>query len=151
MAIKNTSLTLVDQNFTDVDDRITEIVEGNFGDYYFAKASAVSVDGTDAGSATTVVELITGVLPAGTYHLGYSFQVTYSAKNSEGYFKLDGTFPDADYYAEAATDNSALHRNRSYAYPKVFAGGIVTMQLKMYMPLNTLTADFADVFIMQVA
>jgi len=137
--------------FDVINQNFAEVEANDLSPYYFEKVSGVVITGTDEGSATTVIELITPSLPAGTYHLGYSLQVTYSAKNSEGYFKLDGTFPDTHFFSEAATDNTALHRNRYYAYPKVFGGGIVTMQLKMYMPLNTLTADFADLFIMRVA
>lgn len=154
MTIKDTSLTLVDQNFIDLDDRVEALAVAGLPEYYFAKDSGVVVTGTNAGSATKVVELITPVLPAGTYHLGYSFQITFGAKGNEAFFKLDGTFPDTDYFTDIASDNalSALHRNRLYAYPKVFAGGVATLQLMMYMSGGvSLTADFADLFIQRVA
>ena len=120
--------------------------------FHTAKASAVPVTATDEIGAQTVVSLVTPSLPAGLYMIDYAFQVTFSEKNKLMHFGLKGTFPDAELFGGAVTDNTELHANRRYGYPKQFAGGVVTMDLVMYKDptMTSLVADFADVFIQRV-
>ena len=116
------------------------------------KASAVVVTSESDASPDTVVTMTTPSLPAGTYTINYSFQVTFTNKNQPGYFKTSGTYGDAAFFSISASDLDELHKNRLYGYPKVHAGGPITMSLDFYKAAGTaLTVDFADVAISRVA
>jgi len=114
------------------------------------KASAVVITATNDSPAQTVVSLVTPSLPVGTYMLGYMFQITHSAKNQPLYFKTSGTYSDAAYFSNSASDNDELHVNRFYAYPIQWAGGVVTLELDMYKPVGGATVDFVDLVITRV-
>ena len=145
------AFTLINDNFINLDGRMDEVIEAGLPPYAFQKESAVDIPGTDEGGAITVVTMTTPTLPAGSYELGYAFQVAFDSKDKPVFFKLEGTFPDAAYFANAAGSNNAYHINRTYFYPKDYAGGIVTMTLKMYKTSGVTTVDFADLFIRRVA
>jgi len=149
-ALSNT-FKLINDNFINLDGRIDAVIEAGLPPYAFEKVSAVDISGTDDAGAIDVVTLTTPTLPAGTYELGYSFQVTFASKDKPVFFKLAGTFPDSLYFANGSSANNANHINRAYFYPKDYAGGIVTMTLKMYKTSGVTTADFADLFIRRVA
>ena len=114
------------------------------------KVSAVAITATSDAAPQTVVTMTTGVLPVGTYNIGYSFQVTHSAKNQPMYFKLDGTYADANYFSNTAGDSDELNKNRAYFYPKEHAGGSIIISLLMYKPVGGATIDFADVVVHRV-
>ena len=101
-----------------------------------------------------VVTMTTPVLEAGTYVVAYSFQVDFNGtKNKPMFFQVTGTFADSIEFAETAGDQDADHKNRSYSYPKVWAGGVVTIGLDMKKDaaLGQLDCDFVDVSIYRVA
>ena len=119
--------------------------------HHTAKASNVIITATTSGAPQTVVTMTTPILPAGTYNIVYAWQATFLARDKPLYFKLGGTFADAAFFANAAGTNTALHVNRLYGYPKVFAGGAITVSLEMYDPQADVVVDFADVVISRVA
>jgi len=97
----------------------------------------------------TIVTLVTPNLPAGEYFIGYSFQVDYNGtKDKPAFFKLTGTFPDTDFFSGTAPANGDK-RNRMYGYPKVWAGGVMTINLVMHRDaaLPNFDCDFADVWV----
>ena len=116
----------------------------------FEKASGVVITATTSGAPQTVVTMTTPSLPAGDYSIGYSFQVTHSAKNQPLYFKTGGTFSDAAFFANSASDTDELHVNRFYGFPKTFAGGVITLSLLMYKPTGGATIDFGDVMVSRI-
>ena len=111
----------------------------------FEKATAVAITATSDASPQTVVTMTTPSLPAGDYMITYSFQATHSGKNQPMFYKIDGTYADANYFSNAASDNDQLHVNRLYGFPKAHAGGVITMTLLVYKPTGTVVCDFADV------
>ena len=115
------------------------------------KSSGVAITATTSGAPQTVVTMTTASLAAGTYNIGYAFQVTHSAKNQPLYFKLDGTYADTNFFANAAGDSDELNKNRAYFYPKEHAGGVITLSLVMYKPTGGATIDFADIVASRVA
>jgi len=119
-------------------------------DNQFQKSSVVLVTATAPGAPQTIVTMTTASLPAGDYTLYYSFQATHSAKNQPFFYKLDGTYPDAEYFSNSASDTDELHVNRLYGYPKPHAGGPITMTFLAYKPTGTVTLDFCDVVLTRV-
>jgi len=119
--------------------------------FHTEKASGVAVTATTSGAPQTVVTMTTPILPAGTYNIAYAWQATFLARDKPLYFKLGGTFADAEFFSNAAGTNTALHVNRLYGYPKVFAGGAMTVSLEMYDPLADAVVDFCDVVVSRVA
>ena len=114
------------------------------------KASAVTITATTSGAPQTVVTMTTPSLPLGVYNIGYSFQVTHSAKSQPVYFKTGGTYADALFFANTANDSDELNMNRSYFFPKEGVSGVVVLELLMYKPAGGATIDFADVVITRV-
>ena len=116
----------------------------------FGKVSAVNLTATSDASPQTVVTMTTPVLEAGDYMIFYSFQVTHGAKNQPLFFKTAGTYADAEYFANSASDSDELHVNRAYGFPKEHAGGVITLSLEMYKPTGSAVIDFADVMVTRV-
>lgn len=114
------------------------------------KVSAVAVSATSDASPDTIATLVTPSLPAGWYWIGYSFEVTHSAKNQPAYFKLSGTYTDDNYFSNSASDSDETNLNRQYGYPKDFAGGVITMNMLAYKPTGTVVFDFCDLFVHRV-
>ena len=113
--------------------------------------SAVAITATTSGAPQTVITLTTAALTAGTYMLGYSFQVTHAAQNRPLFFKISGTYADAAYFVNESSGNNQLNLNRAYMYPKSHAGGQITLALDMYEATATATIDLVDVFVHRVA
>ena len=119
--------------------------------FHTEKASNVIVTATTSGAPQTVVTLTTPSLPAGTYNFVYAWQAQFFGKDRPLFFKIGGTYADAQFFSNASGSNNALHVNRLYGYPKVHAGGPVTMSLEMYDPLTEAIVEFCDVVISRVA
>ena len=101
-----------------------------------------------------VITMTTPVLEAGTYMIGYSFQVDFNgSKNKPMFFQLTGTYGDPTEFAEVAGDSDADHKNRLYGFPKDWAGGAITVGLNMKKDpgLGQLDCDFVDVSVHRVA
>ena len=123
--------------------------EGNA--FNTAKVSGVVLTSIDSGAPDTVVTMTTASLPAGTYQMYYSFQITFGLKNKTCYFKQGGTYSDAAFFAITAGDADELHKNRLYGFPKEHAGGPLTLSLEMYkIDTTAMTIDFADVVLVRV-
>ena len=115
-----------------------------------AKVSGVSITATTEGTPQTVVTVTTESLPAGMYTLMYAWQATFLAKDRPLYFKIGGTYADANFFSNAPSGNNELRINRLYGYPKEHAGGPITLSLEMYDPLAQAVVDFADVVVRRV-
>lgn len=119
--------------------------------YVKAKAAAIPVTATTEGAPQTLVTFTTGVLAAGVYSVGYSFQVTHAAKSRTFFFRVgEDSFPDARFFTETAGDSDSLNKNRAYNYPVDFPGGIVTLSLECYEPTATVIVDFVDIMLHRV-
>jgi len=118
--------------------------------YHYNKASAIDVAST-ASPGQEVNALVTPDLPAGVYEIGYSFNMTFSAKDKTAFFQLTGTFPDAEAFGEEAPSTTANHKNRYYMYPVVWPGGIMTIGHNFWKESGyTLTVDFSDLIVKKV-
>ena len=112
--------------------------------------TAKAIDVLDIGQTEQIiVTLVTPNLPAGEYFIGYSFEVDYNTtKDKPAFFRLTGTFPDAEFFSGSAPESSAK-RNRLYGYPKHWDGGVMTINLTMYKDatIPQFDCDFADVWV----
>jgi len=118
--------------------------------HQFKKVSAVALSATSDAAPQTIVSITTPDLPAGNYFIYYSFQVTHSSRKKPLYFRLDGTYGDAEYFANSAGDNDELHLNRLYGYPKSHLGGVIDLSLFMYKPDGTAVVDFCDIGVRRI-
>jgi len=102
---------------------------------------------------TEVVTLTTPVLPAGTYEIGYSFSLDFNGqKNKSCFYRIDGTYGDSIEHSLTAEAN-ADHKNKYYLFPKVFAGGVITLAVSMRKDpgITKMDVDFIDVMVRRVA
>jgi len=100
-----------------------------------------------------VVALVTPDLPAGTYMISYAFQIDYNGtKDKPAFFSMTGTFSDTDPFSDNAPANGDK-RNRLYGFPKVWAGGVMTLGLNMHKDagISQFDCDFVDLMVQRVA
>ena len=99
-------------------------------------------------ASTTIVGAV-----AGTYELGYAFSANFNgSKGSPLFHSISGTYANPTEHAIVAEAN-ADHKNVSYAFPIVHAGGDLTMALDMRKDpgIGLLDVDWVDVVIKRVA
>ena len=116
--------------------------------YDFDKQSVPNL--SDVFQTVASVTLLGAV--AGTYEIGYSFQVDFNGtKGKPLYFRLGGTYGDPTEFSTVSEQN-ADKKNRFYAFPKVHAGGDITVSLDMRKDatIGTLDVDFVDTMIRRV-
>ena len=119
--------------------------------FHFQKESGITDIGT---TAQEVCRLVTPNLPAGTYFIRYAFEADYNGtKDKPGFFQLMGTFQDAEAFSGSASANGGDKRNRLYGYPKVWAGGVMTIWLEMWKDagVSQLDCDYVDIMVERVA
>lgn len=117
-------------------------------EYAFDKQTVPDLSST----FTTVASVTVAAAPAGTYEVGYAFEVDFNSdKNKPMYFRMGGTYGSVTEFSEVAEAN-ADKKNRHYMFPKVFAGGALTVSLDMRkdVSIGTLDVNFVDVIIKRV-
>ena len=92
-----------------------------------------------------VVTMTTPVLEAGTYFVAYSFELLIGTKSQDVLWKVTGDLADANAFSLQAESGSA-YKNRLYGYPKVWAGGALTLGIEMQCVSTACTVNFCDVF-----
>ncbi len=116
--------------------------------YFTQKASGITGIGD---TMQEVVTLTTPDLPAGMYHLMYSFEVDFNGtKNTPAYFRMGGTYGAATEFAVIAAQN-VDHMNRLYGFPKDHPGGAITISLDFKTDVSQFDVDWCDVVVMRVA
>ena len=107
----------------------------------------------DLGSTFQTVSSVTlAGAPAGTYEIGYSFEVDFNAtKGKPLYFRLGGTYGDTTEFSTVA-EQDADKKNRYYTFPKVHAGGdiVVSLDMRKDATIGTLDVTFVDTIIRRV-
>ena len=115
--------------------------------YEFDESTNISIT---SGGALQSVASISLTASAGTYLIGYSFELNIVTKSQDVFFQLNGTYGDAQEFSLQAESASAL-KNRYYAFPKVHPGGTLTVGLSMRGSGTNFTVVFADAFFQRVA
>jgi len=100
-----------------------------------------------------LVTMTTPTLQAGTYMISFSFEANFhNQKNQPMRSQITGDFA-GEVYTDSVGDNDDGIKTRSYQFPKVWAGGPITLGLqasKSTAFAAQLDVNFVDVNIMRV-
>ena len=100
----------------------------------------------------TVASVTLAGAPAGTYEVGYSFQIDFNGtKGKPVFFRMGGTYGDTTEFSSVA-EQDADKKNRFYMFPKVHAGGdiVVSLDMRKDATIGTLDVNFVDTIIRRV-
>ena len=100
-----------------------------------------------------LVTLTTENLEPGKYLIGYSWEGDFhEQKNRPFYTQLTGTFAGEE-FSDSIGDNDTGFKNRFYAFPKDWAGGVITLGVqgkKDSLFSAQMDITFIDVFVLRV-
>ena len=117
---------------------------------YAAKASGI----LDIGDVyQTILTLTTPSLPAGEYTMGVAINAAFNEqKNRPMIWRVTGAMSVSE-CSDSIGDNDIGEKNRFYAYPKNFAGGVMTLVLEAKKSAAfsaQLDINFADLIIRRI-
>jgi len=111
--------------------------------YNSVKASAIVLPETEL----LVASLNVTAHEAGTYELGYSFEIDFDGlKNKSTHFRADINGATGTVF-DTQSDKKSNHKNRRYSYPKDLAAGDYEMKFYMWKEAGIpeiITLDWCD-------
>ncbi len=134
---------------------VATVGSSSAGEYPFIYNKVQDILVPDAYDGTPDNTLTTPPLPAGTYSIGYSFEVDFgSHRDKPLIFKLHGTYAGIDFAEAQPVGIDLNNKSRYYAFPKeVSEGAVITHGIEFYdyQGGNSLVVNWCDVFINRLA
>ncbi len=149
--VANTNLVAA---VNDVDARLVT-QETTFGLSQFYDATVTAFTVPDTFSALPDIEVVVSSAPAGTYMIGYSFEVDFAAvKDKPLHFYTTLNNMDSDTFSESVSTADTLgNKSRYYTKPFVHVGGDIVWGISFldYNGGNNFTIDTGSVMVFRVA